>query len=163
MSDTTYKAMCRCGLVELKARDTPIVMTVCHCSGCKEAGRILEALPEAAPILDKDDGTPFALFRKDRVRCVRGQENLREHRLKESSPTRRVVAVCCNTFMFLDFTKGHWITVVRDRFEDSQAFAGAPQQKRQGLGFILRLMAAWAAMGFRTPKIDYVNGDLKNV
>jgi hypothetical protein len=163
MSDTMNKAVCRCGLVELEARYAPIVTTVCHCSGCREAGRILEKLPEAAPILDKGDGTAFVLFRTDRVRCVRGQEHLREHRLKDSSPTRRVVAVCCNTFMFLDFTKGHWITVARDRFEGRQAMSDAPRQTRQGLGFILRLIAAWAAMGFRTPKINYVNGDLKNV
>lgn len=141
----------------------PILTTICHCSGCKDAGRILENLPDAAPILDQSDGVPYALFRKDRVRCISGQQNLREHRLTEASPTRRTVAVCCNTFMFLDFTKGHWITLASDRIEDIHAIADAPHQKRQGAGFIVRLMAVWAVMGFKTPKIDYVEGVLKNV
>jgi hypothetical protein len=163
MSHTMNKAKCRCGLVELEMRGAPIVTTVCHCSACREAGRILESLAGAAPILDTGEGTPFALFRKDRVQCVKGQENLRQHRLKDSSPTRRVVAVCCNTLMFLDFTKGHWITVARDRFDGSQVIAGAPHQDRQGAQFILRLIVSWAAMGFRTPKINYVQGDLNEL
>src|SRR5712671_5622189 len=54
--------------------------------------------------------------RKDRVHCVTGQEYLEEHRLKPDSPTRRVIATCCNSGMFLDFTKGHWLTMYRNRF-----------------------------------------------
>ena len=50
-----------------------------------------------------------------------GQEYLEEHRLKPDSPTRRVIATCCNSGMFLDFTKGHWLTMYRNRFP-----AGAP-------------------------------------
>lgn len=163
MSDAMNSVKCRCGLVELEVLGAPIVTTICHCSACQEAGRILETMPDAAPILDDGDGTPYALFRKDRVRCVGGRASLREHRLKDGSPTRRVVAVCCNTFMFLDFTKGHWVTIARDRIDNIQLLANAPHQKKQGFGFILRLMAAWGAMGFRTPRIDYVQGDLKDV
>ena len=33
-----------------------------------------------------------------------GQQYLEEHRLKPESPTRRVIAKCCNSAMFLDFT-----------------------------------------------------------
>lgn len=145
------------------ADDAPIVTTTCHCSGCQDAGRILEELPGAVPILDQDGGVPYALFRKDLVRCVRGQENLREHRLTDASPTRRIVAVCCNTFMFLDFTKGHWITLASDRMEDRDAISDAPVQNRQGAGFIFRLMIVWAKMRFRTPKIDYVQGAIDDV
>ena len=50
-----------------------------------------------------------------------GQEYLEEHRLKPDFPTRRVIATCCNSGMFLDFTKGHWLTMYRNRFP-----AGAP-------------------------------------
>jgi len=32
-------------------------------------------------------------------------------RLKPESPTRRMVAGCCDTPMFLDFTKAHWLTI----------------------------------------------------
>lgn len=98
MSFPVRKAMCNCGKVELEARGTPIVATVCHCSGCKEAGRILESLRDAPRILDARDGTPFVLYRKDRVDCIKGCELLREHRLNASTPTRRVVATCCNSF-----------------------------------------------------------------
>ncbi len=161
MSD--IKALCRCGQVEMVAIGAPIVTTICHCSGCQDAAHSLEKLPDAVPILDETDGVPYALFRKDCVKCVRGQENLLEHRLTETSPTRRVVAVCCNTFMFLDFTKGHWITLAQDRIESSAVLADAPHQKRQSVGFIFRLMAVWVMMGFRTPKIEYVQGALNDV
>ena len=33
-------------------------------------------------------------------------------RLKPESPTRRMVAGYCDTPMFLDFTKGHWLTII---------------------------------------------------
>ena len=147
MSQDTHTAHCRCGRVELRAVGVPIVATVCHCSACKNAGRILEELPDANPILDADDGTPFVLFRKDRVECTRGEEQLREHRLKKSSPTRRVVAACCNSFMFLDFTRGHWITVAQDRMEDGQAVADAPKQGTQSVLFILRLYGCLGSDG----------------
>ena len=68
-----------------------------------------------------DGGTDYVLYRKDRVQCVTGQGYLEEHRLKPDSPTRRVIATCCNSAMFLDFTKGHWLTMYRNRFP-----AGAP-------------------------------------
>ena len=162
MSKDAHNARCRCGTVEMSATGIPIVATVCHCDGCRQAGRILEKLPDAAPILDAGNGIPFVLFRKDRVRCTRGEKQLREHRLKESSPTRRVVAICCNTFMFLDFTKGHWITIAQDRMTDSQAVSDAPKQHRRSALFVLRLMGTWAKMGFRTPAIDYVHGELND-
>ena len=49
------------------------------------------------------------MYRKDRVRCLKGAANLREHRLNGKTKARRVVATCCNTPIFLDFTDGHWI------------------------------------------------------
>lgn len=163
MSNKVAEARCRCGAVTLEMSARPILTTVCHCSNCREAGRILEALPGAAPVLDESGGVPYVLFRKDSVRCTGGRQNLREHRLKESSPTRRVVAVCCNTFMFLDFTKGHWLSVCSDRLDDAGMIARAPVQDRQSVMFVLRLLAAWVRMGFRSPKIDYVEGGLDDV
>jgi hypothetical protein len=43
-----------------------------------------------------------------------GQEHLEEHRLEPDSPTRRVIAKCCNSAMFVDFTKGHWVSMFRN-------------------------------------------------
>jgi len=72
--------------------------------------------------------------------------------------------------MFLDFTKGHWLAMYRNRFP-----AGAPplemrvmtRDRRDGVTladdlpnydghsnkFVLRLVAAWIAMGFRRPEV----------
>ena len=99
-----------------------------------------------------------------------GQQYLEEHRLKPDSPTRRVIAKCCNSAMFLDFTKGHWLSMFRNRFP-----IGAPplemrvmtKERRVGVEladdlpnysghsgkFMLKLIAAWIAMGFRRPEI----------
>ncbi len=146
---------CRCGQVALQAKGKPIVATTCDCSSCREAGRQLEALAGAAPIMNKDGGTPFILFRKDRVHCLRGETQLGEHRLDPKSPTRRVVATCCNTAMFADFTKGHWVSLYVARVphgERTRAYS------RNSGAFVSRLLAAWAAMAFKRPKIDYVKG-----
>jgi hypothetical protein len=151
---------CQCGKVELAATGAPILFTICHCSSCKEAGHLLQALPGAAAVLDASDGTPVTLFRKDRVRPVRGADLLAEHRLKPDSPTRRVVATCCNTTMFLDFTKGHWLSVYSGRIVVAEAASVAPPRVDGRFGFFGRLIIAWAAMGFRTPKIDYVGTKL---
>jgi hypothetical protein len=163
---------CRCGKVELAGIGRPILGVACYCASCQEAGRRFEQLPSAPPVLNGDGGTDYVLYRKDRVQCVRGQELLEEHRLKPDSPTRRVIATCCNSAMFLDFTRGHWLTMYRNRFP-----AGAPpvemrvmtQARRDGVELaddlpnhsglsgraMLRLLAAWIAMGFRRPKISW--------
>lgn len=169
---------CRCGQVALEASGRPIVSTACYCASCQQAGRHLEALPSAPPILDEDGGTAFVLYRKDRVRCRHGAERLREHRLMPTSKTRRVVATCCNSAMFLEFTAGHWITLYADRLppEDRPptemrvmtrdrrpgvAFADAlPNHEKHSGKFMLRLIGAWARMRFRTPGIDFVSGPL---
>src|SRR5579862_1109519 len=130
----------------------------------------VRAIDVHAPVLDPDSGTGFVLYRKDRVHCVTGQEYLEEHRLKPDSPTRRVIATCCNSAMFLDFTKGHWLSMYRNRFP-----TGAPplemrvmtNERRGGveLGddlpnhggrsgkFMFKLIASWIAMGLRRPEI----------
>lgn len=152
-------ARCECGTVELGVEGRPIVATTCHCDGCRAAGRRLQSLPGAPPILDAEGGTPYVLFRKDRVQPLSGVSALRAHKLTDDSPTRRAVATCCNTFMFLDFTKGHWITIPAARL----AHAPAARTARRSPGFVARLMIAWAAMRFRTPTIDYVHGALNDV
>lgn len=155
MTENCYVARCKCGRVSLEFVGAPIDSTVCHCSSCQKAGRLLDALPGATPILDKEGGTPFVLFRKDRMRCTAGETLLAEHRLTAETPTRRVVATCCNTAMFLDFTKGHWVSMYRGRFgADVTGF------DRNSRYFVPRLIWTWVKMGFRTPKIEYVRGRL---
>jgi hypothetical protein len=163
-------AICRCGKVKFEAVGPPILTGACYCTSCQEAGRGFEQLASAPPVLNPDSGTSLILYRKDRVQCVMGQEYLEEHRLTPDSATRRVVAICCNSAMFLDFTKGHWLSMYRNRFP-----AGAPplemrvmtKERRAGVEladdlpnydshsgkFMLKLIAAWIAMGFRRPEI----------
>jgi len=171
VSDEHIKSLsvtCRCGKVEFRVVGAPILAASCHCTSCRRAGRAFEDLPSAPPVLDADGGSPVLLYRRDRVRCVAGREYLEEYRLKPGSPTRRVLAACCNSAMFGDFTKGHWLSMYRKRFP-----AGAPPvemrittgERRADvvLGddvpnyakypaiFLWKLIRAWVAMGFRRP------------
>jgi hypothetical protein len=163
-------AICRCGNVKLQTVGRPILTACCYCASCQEAGHRFEQQASAPPVLNPEGGTDYVLVRKDRVQCLTGQEHLREHRLKPDSPTRRVIATCCNSAMFLDFSKGHWLTMYRNRFP-----AGAPpvemrvmtKDRRDGVVLaddlpnydthsgksMLRLIAAWIAMGLRRPEI----------
>jgi len=165
-------ATCQCGKVRFEASGPPILTGACFCTSCQEAGRRFEQLASAPPVLDPDSGTGYILVRKDRVQCVSGQEHLQEHRLKPDSPTRRVIAVCCNSAMFLDVTKGHWLSMYRNRFAadppplemrmmTKQRRAGVeladdiPNYSGHSGKFMLKLLAAWMAMGFRRPEIAW--------
>ena len=114
-SKAGYTASCTCGQVALEASGAPILSAVCYCESCRLAGRALEQVPGAPAVLNADGGVDYCLYRKDRVKVLQGGAFLREHRLTPTSPTRRVVASCCGAPMFLDFTKGHWLTLYRDR------------------------------------------------
>jgi hypothetical protein len=171
-AEATLVASCGCGRVALELTGKSIVSAVCYCKSCQEAGRILEGFPAAPAVLGPDGGTEFVLYRKDRVRLVRGAEHLEEHRLKPESPTRRVRATCCQAAIFLDLTKGHWLSIYRARFlKDAPRIemrvttkerpAGAPltEEVPNHAGysgtFLLRLLGARLAMGLRTPKLDF--------
>jgi hypothetical protein len=109
---------CLCGRVRCESRGEPILSVVCYCLDCQEGGRRIEALPRAPRVLDDDGGAPYLLYRDDRFRCVAGEELLLDHRLKPNSPTRRVVASCCNSGMFLKFDPGFWVSSYRHRYSD---------------------------------------------
>lgn len=178
MSRRHHIARCFCGQCELTLTGTPIMTAACYCASCQKAGAYFEALPGAGAVLQADGGTAYLLQRKDRAACARGAELLREYRLKPDSRTRRVVASCCNSPMFLEFSGGHWLSVYRDRLPpldrppielrtmtmDRRAgieFDDAiPSYRKHSVKFMWRLLTAWAAMGFRAPKLDYVKGTL---
>jgi hypothetical protein len=159
---------CDCGQVSLEATGTPILTATCFCDSCQEAGRRFEALPGAQPFLDADGGTSVVVYRKDRVRCVGGAQHLEEYRLKPDSPTRRVIATCCGTPLFGDFTKGHWLSLYRRRFgADAPAIEMRMMTNERRAGVILaddvpnhggypakflgKMILAWIAMGLRRP------------
>src|SRR5690606_35643563 len=102
---------CRCGTFRMEVEKAPIMVVECYCTSCRTAGATLEGLPGASPVMNDNGGTPFVVYRKDRVRFLAGQDQLREHRVKSDSSTRRVVAACCNTPVFLEFQNGHWLSI----------------------------------------------------
>jgi hypothetical protein len=102
---------CRCGEVRLRASGAPIIVAACHCSSCRKAGAGFASLPGSARVVNADGGTEFILFRKDRISGVRGEALFRSYRSKPGAKTRRVLARCCDTPMFLEFAGGHWLSV----------------------------------------------------
>ena len=156
----------------------PIVTVECCCNSCRAAGARFQALPSAPSILSPNGGTRFVLYRKDRIRFVQGSANLKEFRLKPESKTRRVVAICCNTPVFAEFQNGHWLSLygclwpagtlpaleMRTMTMDLPAGTALPDDvpnaRRQSVSFFVKLLSAWIAMGFRSPKIA-VNGELR--
>lgn len=174
----TRISRCQCGQVALELRGRPIVTCACYCSSCRIAGERLQARAGAPVLLEPDGGTEFVLFRKDRVRPQSGADRLRAFRLSPSATTRRIVASCCNAPMFLEFQNGHWLSLYRKRLPvaaqpplelrtmtrdrpASVAFQDAvPSYATHSVKFMFRLLAAWAAMKFRAPRIDFVDGSL---
>jgi hypothetical protein len=122
-------------------------------------------------MLNPNGGTHCVLYRKDRIAFGKGLDLLTAYRLKPDSPTRRVVASCCNTPVFLEFQHGHWLslysslwlegtlpppelrTMISDRSGLPELDRDIPAGKLQTAGFYARLLGAWIAMGFKTPEI----------
>jgi hypothetical protein len=167
-----FSASCACGQVTLEAIGAPILGVVCYCESCRLAGRQFEQVPGAPSVLTAGGGTNYSLYRKDRVKITRGGGHLQERRLTAASATRRVVATCCNAPMFLDFTSGHWLTLYRDRLPDDAPPLemgvmakgrpagdalpdGIPIYPTHPARFMVKLLAAWSAMGFRRPKVAW--------
>jgi hypothetical protein len=159
-------ATCQCGQVTMALSGAPFLSAICCCESCRAAGlAFAEQAPDAPSVVDPDGGTAYGLYRKDRARIVSGSEHLDARRLTPTSPTRRMVAACCGTPMFLDFTPGHWLSVYRDRIPDPpplemQVMTGdlpagtrpsgaLPSYPGRPGKFLFRILAAWAAMGFR--------------
>ncbi len=165
-------ATCPCGQTSLELLGAPILSATCYCESCRTAGRQLEEAEGAPPVVRADGGVDYCLYRKDRVRVVTGGAHLSERRLAPASPTRRLVATCCHAPLVLDFTPGHWLSVYRDRIdgevpapemavntedapEGTELPEGLPAHPRTPARFLLKLLGAWVAMGFRRPKLTW--------
>ncbi|MGZ5193806.1 MAG: hypothetical protein ACXWJM_00080 [Ramlibacter sp.] len=144
----------------------PIVHAACYCSDCQTAGRHIESLPGAAAVLDSDGGTASLLYRRDRVSHGSSRQLLRPHKIKASSPTSRLVTTCCNCAMYLDFEKGHWLTLYRKRFAGDvpplemrictksrrsgvELPQDVPNYPGRSFGFFVKLLTAWIPMLLR--------------
>lgn len=170
-----HEVTCKCGKVRLALAGRRLLSTKCHCTSCRSASERLQALPGLEPMEEADGGTPFVLYRKDRVRFESGAPMLGEFRLTPQAPTRRVVALCCNTPVFLEFESGHWLslyshlwpeaerprpdirTMMEDQKEGRLLGEDIKYGWRQTWGFYGKLLGAWIAMGFRTPKMPDIS------
>jgi hypothetical protein len=150
----------------------PILVSECLCNSCRAAAYRLAKLPGARNILTSYGATPCAEYRKDRVRILSGAEHLNEFRLSAEAASRRVVATCCNTPVFLEMKGAHWLSIylhlwpdeVRPKAEmrtmsgdlsDASNLPGdIANLKSHTVSFYAKLLGAWAAMGFRNPKIE---------
>src|SRR5262249_18414470 len=127
--------------------------------------KAIEALPGAAAFRQNDGGTPLIVYRKDRVRWMRGEQQLTKWKLREGSATNRWIANCCNSVMLLNFDDAkHWVDVYRVRapgnpsepdarvatkFAASElAAAGPPRYAGYRPRFLLQLVGARIAMLF---------------
>lgn len=167
---------CRCGQTQLEVKGPPILSVECACASCRRAAETLTELPDGVDPRGPHGTTPFVLYRKDRTRCLAGAETLAEHRLAPDASTRRVVATCCKTPVFLEFTGGHWLSMYAGLWPTDRRPASEmrtmtsdlplgqtlpedlPNLRKHSVRFMLKLAAAWVAMGFRVPSVDWVQG-----
>lgn len=166
MSVEDMTVSCNCGKVKIEVTGAPIMHVACYCSDCQAGGRQIEALTGAAPVLEPDGGTHFLLYRKDRVNYTRVDHLLHRYKIKDTSPTSRFVATCCNSAMFLNFAHGHWLTMYRMRFQgdvpplqmsvctkskrsDVTLPGDVPNHATHSFGFFAKLIMAWIPMLLR--------------
>lgn len=146
---------CQCGKVQLSLKGKEIASADCGCSSCQKAAAKMQTLDGAPTVLNSHGATHFELYRKDYINCEKGAENLAQFCLKEDSPTRRIIATCCNTPMFLDFGPGHWASVYGILWPFGTV--ASKHAKSFSAGFMAKLLWAWVKMGFKTPKITFVD------
>ena len=116
-NEPSHLLRCACGQVECQASGAPIGTAVCYCDDCQAAARLIEARPGAAPVADLDSGTALTLFHRRRFLVTRGAELLEPIKLRDDSPTFRMVATCCNSALYLGFDRGrYWVSTLRNRF-----------------------------------------------
>lgn len=154
----------------MRVEQSPIVAAECHCRSCRTAAVQMRQLG-CLSTLEANGGTQYVLYRKDRVVFEQGAEQLRAHRLGPQAHTRRVVAACCKTPMFLEFDEGHWLSIYARRWDEArrpsmelrtmtsdvppgtELSADVPNYATHSFSFYRKLMGAWIRMGFRAPKL----------
>jgi len=165
----THVAHCRCGAVEVAAWGAPIMVNACYCDDCQAAAERLAASAGSAPAASGDGGAEFMVYRRDRLACTRGAERLQAMRLSEATKTRRMIAGCCATPMYLAFDDQRpWASAYRanfgadappvemricTRFRRSEAKVadGLPSHPGYPPALFLRILAAWPRMLFSRP------------
>ncbi|CAA0103991.1 Uncharacterised protein [Zhongshania aliphaticivorans] len=178
MKEVREKLKCQCGQVSFSVSGKPIISAECLCSDCQIAGAEIQKRAGAPLILDRNGATRFVLFRKDKVEFLSGQEKLKSYYINDDLSTRRIIASCCNTPVFLEFTKGHWLsmygnlwskdeippleirTMTRSRPKGVVLPNDVPNPKTHNFSFYIKLLSAWAAMRFSAPELDFIAGKI---
>ncbi len=168
-NNPTHVAHCRCSTVEVGAWGKPIIVNACYCEDCQVAAERLALSSNLAPTVSADGGTEFMVFRRDRIACTRGAERLQAMKLTDASKTRRMVAGCCATPMYLAFDdKRPWVSAYRasfgadappvemricTRFRRSKEKAEDDLPSHPGYppAMMVRILAAWPLMLFSRP------------
>lgn len=171
MVSASVTITCTCGDTCLSVSGPPIVVTECLCDSCGKAAARMAALSGASDMRTSYGATPSASYRKDRIRFVSGTGDLAEFRLTADAGTRRVVAACCNTPIFMEMKGAHWLdlylhlwpdtdrpkadmrTMVADLADPSVLPNDIPNLQRQSISFYTKLLGAWIGMRFRNPTI----------
>ena len=115
---------------------------------------------------DRNGGTEYVLYRKDRVKYTKGSGLLKDYKLEKKSTTNRVVAACCNSPMVMRFDDAkHWTPMYRARFQadvpalefrictkfapkDADIPADVPSSEMYPGGFMWKLLRSRIAMLF---------------
>jgi hypothetical protein len=166
----THVAHCRCGAVEVAAWDEPIAVNACYCEDCQAAAkRLAVGCPNSPPAAGADGGAEFMMFRRDRIACTRGADRLQPMRLTDASKTRRMIAECCATPMYLAFDdKRPWVSAFRASFgttappvemrictrfrrADQAVDDGLPSHPGYPPAMVVRILAAGVRMVFSRP------------
>ena len=168
-TNPNHVAQCRCGAVEIGAWSNPLVVAACYCDDCQAASGRLAASANGAPVASADGGTEFMVFRRDRIACTRGADRLRAMRLTDASRTRRMIAGCCATPMYLAFDdKRPWVSALRASFgadappvemrictrfrrSEAQVDDGLRSYPGYPAAMMVRIMAVWPLMLFSRP------------
>lgn len=119
MPDKILISTCQCGKVKCEGVGHPILSGVCYCDDCQAGAAVVEALNGAPPVSTEDGGTHYLTYRDDQFGCIQGKDLLKAYKNTPDAPTQRMVASCCNTAMFLKFSKGHWTSAYAKRFGDA--------------------------------------------
>jgi hypothetical protein len=164
MLHTSVRARCACASVEFEAVGAPIASIACYCDDCRQAAREIEALPNAQPVGDRDTGTAYVLYRKDRVKCTKGNQLLKGYKIRGKSATTRLVATCCNSAMLVKFDDWKpWVSLYRSRMigeaaplqmriftrfkpENAELPNDVPNFLTYPAAFVARIVAAQVAM-----------------
>ncbi len=167
-TDPTCVAQCRCGEVKVCAWGKPLIVSACYCDDCQASAQKLDLAPAAGV----DGGTEFMLFRRDRIACTRGADRLAPMRLTDASRTRRMIAGCCATPMYLAFDdRRPWVSAFRSNFgpnappvemrictrfrrPGTELGDNLPNHSGYPPSMMLRILAAWPLMLFSRPVGD---------